>query len=105
MFVSPVFRDSAHLLYETSQRTTAKKGTQSRCKVSVIAEASAKLQNSVPPASLRPYEEHFHPLRNLTIVQQNRPESRRVGHPYVSVNVLPYEEQVGYYGIISLGNS
>ncbi|KAJ3477929.1 hypothetical protein NLI96_g10130 [Meripilus lineatus] len=76
------------------ERTTAKKGTQSRCKVSVIAEASAKLQNSVPPASLRPYEEHFHPLRNLTIVQQNRPESRRVGHPYVSVNVLPYEEQV-----------
>ncbi|KAH8083761.1 S-adenosyl-L-methionine-dependent methyltransferase [Cristinia sonorae] len=76
------------------ERVTAPVGLNSRCKVGVIAEASALLQNSVRPSALLPYDLHFHPTASKGAHKSKRPESRRSGQPLVSVNIVPLQEQV-----------
>ena len=73
---------------------TAPQGTSARCKVGVIAQATAHLEDAVPPKSLLPYDDHFHPKTINPYYRENRPESRRLGHPVVAANVVPYENQV-----------
>ncbi|KAI0087972.1 S-adenosyl-L-methionine-dependent methyltransferase [Irpex rosettiformis] len=74
-------------------RVAAPPGTSNaRCKVSVVAEATARTEYSLPPHNLLPYDDHFHPRTRGA--QVNRPESRRLGHPLVAANVVPYERQI-----------
>ncbi|KAI0793202.1 S-adenosyl-L-methionine-dependent methyltransferase [Abortiporus biennis] len=76
-------------------RTVATHGSVPRCKVSVIAEAVAQMQNSVRPSALKPYEDHFFPPpRKIGIGAAKKPESRKRGEPYQAGNVLPYEQQI-----------
>ena len=79
------------------QRSSAEPGTRSaRCKLSVIAEASADLSLTLPAERLVPYDEHFHPTI-VKIAKQagpRRPDVRKLGHPMVGVNVLPHEDQI-----------
>ncbi|KAI0930327.1 hypothetical protein AcW1_009053 [Taiwanofungus camphoratus] len=74
-------------------RLSAKPHTRHRCKVSVIAEATATSELSLPPKSLLPYDDHFHPVTAKSGVSERRPESRRPGHPLVSINIVPHADQ------------
>ncbi|KAI0812800.1 S-adenosyl-L-methionine-dependent methyltransferase [Irpex lacteus] len=69
-----------------------------RCKVSVVAEATAEKALSLSPNRLLPYDDHFHPRTRTA--QSFRPESRRLGHPLVSANVIPYEKQIITSGLL-----
>jgi len=71
------------------QRSSAGPTQSARCKLSIIAEASAKLSLNLPMERLLPYEEHFHP----TVYKTTKP-IKHFGHPLVAVNMLPHEEQV-----------
>ena len=68
--------------------------TVSRCKVGVIAQATAELEDAVNPDALLPYDSHFHPTTVGRPVQESKPESRRLGHPLAAVNIIPFENQV-----------
>ncbi|GJE94935.1 SAM-dependent methyltransferase [Phanerochaete sordida] len=74
------------------ERVSAIRKSKARCKVSVIAEATAQLQTAVRPASLQPYDVHFHPIPYAT--HNKKPESRRIGHPLAAVNIVPLAEQL-----------
>ena len=83
------------LLICDHQRVAAPPGTSTaRCKVSVVAEATAQTEYALPPSKLLPYDDHFHPRTRGPGAQSSRPESRRLGHPLVAANVIPYEKQV-----------
>jgi len=73
-------------------RISAPPGSSRRCKLSVIAEATANCKLSTSPKSLLPYDDHFHPVTSRYI-SDRRPETRRPGYPLVSMNVIPYEDQ------------
>ncbi|KAF9643790.1 S-adenosyl-L-methionine-dependent methyltransferase [Thelephora ganbajun] len=78
------------------QRSSASPTQSARCKLSVIAEASAELSLNLPIGRLLPYDDHFHPTvpKTASLVASGRPEVRKLGHPMVGVNLLPHEEQV-----------
>lgn len=83
------------LLTRDHQRVAAPPGTSTaRCKVSVVAEATAQTEYALPPSKLLPYDDHFHPRTRGPGAQSSRPESRRLGHPLIAANVIPYENQV-----------
>ncbi|KAI9461235.1 S-adenosyl-L-methionine-dependent methyltransferase [Lactarius psammicola] len=67
-----------------------------RCKLSVIAEASADFSPSLPPESLSPFIEHFHPATNGFRIGGSvlRPETRQRGSPFLAVNVVPHVQQI-----------
>ncbi|KAH9994962.1 S-adenosyl-L-methionine-dependent methyltransferase [Russula compacta] len=68
-----------------------------RCKLSVVAEASSHFFPSLPPESLSPFLDHFHPATNPTRSGGGfnlRPETRRRGSPFLSVNIIPHDQQV-----------
>ena len=83
------------LVATNPQRSSAGPTQRARCKLSVIADASAELSLSLPAEKLFPYEDHFHPiLPKLTNTKRTtKIEARKMGHPMVGVNVLPHEEQ------------
>ena len=81
------------------QRISAPPKGAERCKLSVIAEASSYSSPSLPPESLSPFADHFHPATNAvravkTASHLLRPETRRRGSPFLAVNVVPHIEQV-----------
>ncbi|EIN11868.1 S-adenosyl-L-methionine-dependent methyltransferase [Punctularia strigosozonata HHB-11173 SS5] len=74
------------------QRISAPAGSNTRCKLSIIAEALASSSLAVPRDRLLPYDDHFHPTTSkMSPHQEKRPEARRIGHPHVVVNVTPKE--------------
>jgi transcription factor 1 len=64
-----------------------------RCKLSVIADATAELSLTLPQERLLPYVEHFHPLVHTAGKPSKKPVGRKVGHPMVGVSILPHEDQ------------
>ncbi|EPQ57060.1 S-adenosyl-L-methionine-dependent methyltransferase [Gloeophyllum trabeum ATCC 11539] len=74
------------------KRLSAAPGTAERCKVSVIAEAVSTFTSSLPPSTLLPYEEHFHPVFSRES-RQSKPELRKHGSPLLSINILPFAKQ------------
>ncbi|EIM83080.1 S-adenosyl-L-methionine-dependent methyltransferase [Stereum hirsutum FP-91666 SS1] len=77
------------------ERVSAPPGSQQRCKLSVIAEATAEFSLSLPPEDLLPYNAHWHPTAGApSATQKAKPESRKLGHPLVSVNITPMKEQI-----------
>ncbi|OBZ68250.1 Mitochondrial transcription factor 1 [Grifola frondosa] len=75
------------------QRQSSSSGAASRCKVSVITEATAESKTSLDPALLLPYDDHFFP-RTPRGAQERRPEVRRAGQPLIAANIIPYADQV-----------
>ncbi|EPS97236.1 hypothetical protein FOMPIDRAFT_1025135 [Fomitopsis schrenkii] len=63
-----------------------------RCKLSVIAEATADCHYSMDRNLLHPYDDHFHPIVKRTTTK--KPEHRRLGYPFVAVNLVPHADQV-----------
>lgn len=76
------------------QRSSAGPTDSARCKLSVIADASAELALNLSPGKLLPYEEHFHPTASKAGKPSRQPDSRKIGHPMVGINLLPHGEQV-----------
>ncbi|KAA1471683.1 S-adenosyl-L-methionine-dependent methyltransferase [Dentipellis sp. KUC8613] len=79
------------------RRVSAPATNSERCKLSVIAEATAGFGLAVPPEALLPFDDHFHPTRigpKATVSPSRRPENRRLGSPFVAVNTVPRESQV-----------
>lgn len=75
-----------------------------RCKLSVIAQATADLQECVHPDALKPYKEHFHP----EVVYEIGPhahtrgsylEPRKLGTPHTAITALPLKRQVKESGV------
>lgn len=48
-----------------------------------------------------PYDDHFHPTVWKNVVS-SQPESKRIGVPYIGVDIKPLENQVGTIIIIIL---
>ncbi|CDO76189.1 hypothetical protein BN946_scf185037.g12 [Trametes cinnabarina] len=73
-------------------RVTAPPKDKARCKLSVIAEATAAIEEVVDPTKLAPYEKHFHPVPapGSTV----KMTSKRVGQPMHAFTATPYSEQV-----------
>jgi mitochondrial transcription factor 1 len=78
------------------QRSSAGPTDPARCKLSIIADATAKLSLSLPTQKLLPYDEHFHPTMRggLNLPELKKPKSKEIGHTMVGANILPHEEQV-----------
>ncbi|KAM5531080.1 hypothetical protein V8D89_015245 [Ganoderma adspersum] len=71
-------------------RLEAGTGTQRRCKLSVIAEAAADLQDAFDPELVAPYEAHFFPPLGV----RTKTSNRKPGQPIYGVTAVPYPEQV-----------
>ncbi|KAG5651167.1 hypothetical protein H0H81_009631 [Sphagnurus paluster] len=66
--------------------------TATRCKVSIIAEASATITQALPFSALQPYDTHFHPVTPTGGMSPDlKRSSRAVGLPFHSMNVVPLE--------------
>jgi len=75
-------------------RLSAEPTSSSRCKLTIIAEATTTADLSFPPATFTPYDDHFHPTVSKHI--QSGPwtaENRRIGAPFVAVDFKPLEKQ------------
>ncbi len=88
-------RFSESIIYILYKRVTAPAGKSARCKVGVIAEATAELKVTIPAADL-PYDENFHPKTLNPYYRESKPESKRLGHPLLATNIIPYANQVQY---------
>ncbi|KAF8629119.1 hypothetical protein AX17_005705 [Amanita inopinata Kibby_2008] len=78
------------------KRISAPIDSPERCKLSVIAEATAECSEAVVPESLLPYELHFHPARPSVLItpeKDRKHNSRRVGNPFRTLNIIPLEHQ------------
>jgi transcription factor 1 len=90
LFPSILHANSAH----TTQRLSADVASSARCKLTIIAEATATTSASLPPESLVPFSDHFHPATPKIVQHSLVPENRRVGLPFVAVGIQPLEQQV-----------
>ena len=79
----------------------AAESSVARCKLSVIAQATADLQECVDPEVLKPYKEHFHPElvygtgpNANANVRGRYLEPRKLGTPHTAITVLPLKRQV-----------
>ncbi|GJJ06511.1 hypothetical protein Clacol_000703 [Clathrus columnatus] len=64
---------------------------RTRCKLSIIAEATTSFQYSIQPGDLKPYIQHFWPPPITR--SSDLPESRKAGHPMVASTFMPLPEQ------------
>ena len=80
--------------FTSFQRMSSTLNAAERCKLSILAEASSQLSPSLPPESLLPFLDHFHPATNTFRFAHLRPETRRRGSPFLAVNIVPHDEQV-----------
>ncbi|KAG6885163.1 hypothetical protein C0993_005403 [Termitomyces sp. T159_Od127] len=66
-----------------------------RCKLSVVAEATAECTAPLDFATTQPYEQHFHPfpsIRSLSI--ETKKDARAIGRPFRTMNIVPLENQI-----------
>ncbi|PIL34238.1 hypothetical protein GSI_03949 [Ganoderma sinense ZZ0214-1] len=70
-------------------RLTAGTGTIRRCKLSVIGEATADLQDAFDPELVAPYEAHFFPP-----LSRGKTSNRKAGQPIYGITAVPYPEQI-----------
>ncbi len=73
------------------QRLAAQPGNLRRCKLSVIGEATADIQEVLDPDLLAPYENTFHPP---PAIGKGAKTSRRAGQTMRVISSIPYPEQV-----------
>ncbi|KAF8069972.1 hypothetical protein FPV67DRAFT_1753867 [Lyophyllum atratum] len=67
---------------------------QTRCKVSIVAQASSHLTPALPFSAHQPFDTHFHPVSSPHAKSADtKRSSRAVGLPFQSMSVVPREEQ------------
>ncbi|KDQ57599.1 hypothetical protein JAAARDRAFT_35290 [Jaapia argillacea MUCL 33604] len=69
-----------------------------RCKVTIMAEASATSALSLPCSTLLPHNDHWHP--DVVRLNESKSESKRLGTPLAAVNILPLKDQVITAGML-----
>ncbi|KZT71045.1 S-adenosyl-L-methionine-dependent methyltransferase [Daedalea quercina L-15889] len=79
-------------------RIASSPSKQTRCKLSVIAEATAQCRYAMDRALLQPYETHFHPV----VMRSSSKKSpvRKVGYPFVALNIIPHADQIIDKGLL-----
>ncbi|KAI0320776.1 S-adenosyl-L-methionine-dependent methyltransferase [Amylostereum chailletii] len=78
------------------RRVSANVDATERCKLSVIAEATADIRLALPSELLQPFDDHFHPTRTAynQLADTRKPEARRLGTPYVAATIVPHQTQL-----------
>ncbi|VDC03590.1 unnamed protein product [Peniophora sp. CBMAI 1063] len=76
------------------KRLTAGENDMERCKHSVISQISAQTDLAIPMEATAPFTSHFHPVKVQHLAIERRAVSRRIGSPYLAVNVVPHTEQL-----------
>ncbi|KAI0035850.1 S-adenosyl-L-methionine-dependent methyltransferase [Vararia minispora EC-137] len=76
-------------------------GSQERCKVGVIAEATAQTNLALPYENLQPFTNHFHPLKDPHLYHERKREGRRIGTPFVALNSVPLKDQILQSGALT----
>ncbi|KAG6865520.1 hypothetical protein C0991_001841 [Blastosporella zonata] len=71
------------------------KDTASRCKLSIVAEATAECIPCLDFYATQPYDEHFHPIPAAkAIAVELKKDSRAVGRPFRAMTIVPFENQI-----------
>ena len=65
-----------------------------RCKHSVISQIVAKSSLALSAEVTAPFTSHFHPVKEQHLIIERRSASRRIGLPYLAVNIVPHAEQL-----------
>ncbi|KIM78942.1 hypothetical protein PILCRDRAFT_75087 [Piloderma croceum F 1598] len=73
--------------------------SSTRCKLTVIADATSDISPAIPLRELLPYDEHFHPTVSK-FAPMSSPESRRIGMSFVAVDIKPLKDQAIEKGMI-----
>ncbi|KAJ1299783.1 hypothetical protein OPQ81_011999 [Rhizoctonia solani] len=64
-----------------------------RCKLTLVAEATADITPAVPKEALDDYDKYFWPKSELSVGGKKKtPLPRRIGQPFVAVNIDPLAE-------------
>jgi transcription factor 1 len=63
--------------------------------MTVIADATSTIRTAIPPKSMLPYDDHFHPIVSKSSNYSSMPENKRIGTPFVAVDIKPLAKQVG----------
>ncbi|KAG8694382.1 Mitochondrial transcription factor 1 [Ceratobasidium sp. 395] len=79
-------------LFKYGRRVQSPPKKSSRCKLTVIAEATAKLSPAIPERELQDYNKLFFPKSDSSPVGSRTPLARRIGQPFVALNVDPLAE-------------
>ncbi|KAF8601705.1 S-adenosyl-L-methionine-dependent methyltransferase [Ceratobasidium sp. AG-I] len=73
-------------------RITSPPYRSSRCKLTLVAEATANISLAMPAHALDNYNKLFFPKREQTGVKKKVPLPRQIGQPFVALNVDPLAE-------------
>ncbi|KAG5720008.1 hypothetical protein E4T56_gene6859 [Termitomyces sp. T112] len=66
-----------------------------RCKLSIVAEATASCTPTLDFAATQPYDQHFYPLPSLRrMAIDMKKDVRAIGRPYRTMTVVPLEDQL-----------
>jgi len=80
-------------------RITSPPGKSTRCKLSVIADATADCLTAMDRELLQPYDDHFHPMSSRQ-TSNKKPATRQLGYPFVAVNMIPHADQFITRGLL-----
>ncbi|KZT00848.1 S-adenosyl-L-methionine-dependent methyltransferase [Laetiporus sulphureus 93-53] len=80
------------------KRISAEESNVQRCKLSVIAKATATCKLTMNPEALTPYNDHFHP--EVAIAKTAARETRKPGYPLVAMNIIPHAKQIIASGML-----
>lgn len=75
-------------IFHRAQRISANMDSVNRCKLSVIAQATAELSEPLVPDALAPYDDHLWPSNLVS------GEMRMKVTPMTAVTMVPLEQQV-----------
>jgi len=64
-----------------------------RCKLTIIAEATAQCKMALGPDKMLPYDDHFHPTVSKSAHVGHMTDNRRIGTPFVAVEIKPLKRQ------------
>lgn len=76
------------------QRFSATLEEAIRCKLTIIAEATAECKMALSPDKMLPYDDHFHPTVSKSAHVGHMTDNRRIGTPFVAVEIKPLKRQV-----------
>ncbi|KEP52246.1 ribosomal RNA adenine dimethylase family protein [Rhizoctonia solani 123E] len=75
------------------ERITSPPPKAARCKLTLIAEATAKLTSALPQEALADYDKYFWPKSESMVGGKKKtPLPRRIGQPFVAFNIDPQAE-------------
>jgi transcription factor 1 len=82
------------LTHLKQQRVQNPVDSRTRCKLTVIADATSATSVAIPPKEMLPYDDHFHPTIPKHSILATIPDNKRAGTPFVAIDIKPLEKQV-----------